>query len=173
MDRQRRHLAIAGAAAAGLALAAGGAWWARGRPAQQLPEGLQLALLDGRRLGRAELRGQVLLVNFWATSCAVCVAEMPDLAALHLRWQPRGLQTFAVAMPYDPPARVAAFAEQRQLPFGVVIDLGGAVSRGLGPVEATPTTLLVDRDGRIVERVLGRPDFAALDRRIGALLGAA
>lgn len=172
MNRQRRHLAIA-AGAAGLAIVAGGAWWHGGRGARALPQDLQFTLLDGRRLGHGDLQGQVLLVNFWATSCAVCVAEMPELAALHQRWQPRGLQTFAVAMPYDPPARVAAFAEQRQLPFGVVIDLGGQVSRGLGPVEATPTTLLVDRRGRIVERVLGRPDFAALDRRIGALLAAA
>jgi peroxiredoxin len=77
-----------------------------------------------------------------------------------------------VAMPYDPPARVANFAEQRQLPFGVVIDLGGAVVKQLGPVSGTPTTLLVDPQGRIVERIVGRPDFAALDRRIGQLLGA-
>ena len=171
MDRQRRHLATAAAIGA-LGLAVGGAWWGLTRPAGTLPDDLLLTLLDGRRLGRADLQGQVLLVNFWATSCAVCVAEMPELAALHQRWQGRGLRTFAVAMPYDPPARVAAFAEQRQLPFGVVIDLGGAVTRGLGPVEATPTTLLVDRRGRIVERLLGRPDFAALDRRIGALLAA-
>lgn len=172
MDRHRRHLATA-AAIGGLGLAIGGAWWGLTRQARALPDDLQLTLLDGRRLGRGDLQGRVLLVNFWATSCAVCVAEMPELAALHQRWAPRGLQTLAVAMPYDPPARVAAFAEQRRLPFGVVIDLGGAVSRGLGPVEATPTTLLVDRSGRIVERVLGRPDFAALDRRIGALLAAA
>lgn len=172
MDRPRRHLATA-AAIGGLGLAVGGAWWSLTRQARWLPDDLQLTLLDGRRLGRADLQGRVLLVNFWATSCAVCVAEMPELAALHRRWQPRGLQTLAVAMPYDPPARVATFAEQRQLPFDVVIDLGGAVSRGLGPVEATPTTLLVDRSGRIVERVMGRPDFAALDRRIGTLLAAA
>jgi len=171
MDRQRRHLAIA-TGVGGLVLASGAAWWTWGHSAARLPDDLSVTLLDGRRLDRQALQGRVLLVNFWATSCAVCVAEMPEFTALHQRWHGRGLQTLAVAMPYDPPARVANFAEQRQLPFGVVIDLGGVVVRQLGPVTGTPTTLLVDATGRIVERIVGRPDFAALDRRIGTLLGA-
>ena len=68
---------------------------------------LALADLDGRRVDLAALRGQVVLVNFWATSCTTCVAEMPQLMALHQRFQPRAFETLAVAMSYDPPARVS------------------------------------------------------------------
>lgn len=130
-------------------------------------------LLDGSRHNSAALRGQVLLLNFWATSCAVCVKDMPQLAATHRQFAAQGLQTLAVAMQYDAPALVADFAEKRQLPFGVVIDNTGAVARAFGEVKATPTTLLVNRAGRIVWRHEGEPSFAQLRSRIATLLAAA
>jgi thiol-disulfide isomerase/thioredoxin len=133
----------------------------------------EYTLLDGTRESLVGMRGRVLLVNFWATTCGVCIAEMPGFVALHQRRAAQGLVTRAVAMPYDPPARVAVFAEQRALPFGVVIDLGGAVVRAAGGVQATPTTLLVGRDGRVRQRIVGRPDFAALDAEVARALGAA
>jgi peroxiredoxin len=127
-------------------------------------------LLDGSRHSSAALRGQVLLLNFWATSCAVCVKEMPQLAATHRQFASQGLQTLAVAMQYDAPALVADFTEKRQLPFGVVIDNTGAVARAFGDVTATPTTLLVNRAGRIVWRHEGEPSFPRLQARIAQLL---
>lgn len=141
----------------------------RGEPAPDLA----YTLLDGSRSSTAALRGQVVLVNFWATSCAVCVREMPQIVATHERFAARGLQTLAVAMQYDAPAAVAAFAERRRLPFGVVIDNTGSVARGLGPVQGTPTLLLIDRQGRVAQRIVGAPDFAALHARIEALLAEA
>ncbi len=127
-------------------------------------------LLDGSRHNSAALRGQVLMLNFWATSCAVCVKEMPKLAATHRQFAAQGLQTLAVAMQYDAPALVADFTEKRQLPFGVVIDNTGAVARAFGDVKATPTTLLVNRAGRIVWRHEGEPSFPKLRARIAQLL---
>ena len=130
-------------------------------------------LLDGSRSNSQALRGQVLLVNFWATSCASCVKEMPSLMATHQRFSSRGLRTLAVAMSYDPPARVASFAESRQLPFGVVIDNTGAIARAWGDVKVTPTTFLVDRQGLIAERYVGEPDFAAVNGLVERLLAQA
>lgn len=127
-------------------------------------------LLDGTRAHSDALRGQVVLVNFWATTCAVCVQEMPELVATHRRHAARGLQTLAVAMAYDPPASVAMFAERRALPFGVVIDNTGAIAQAFGPIEGTPTTLLIDRQGQIVRRWLGKPDFEDLNARVERLL---
>ena len=127
-------------------------------------------LLDGTRARSQALQGQVLLVNFWATSCGICVQEMPQLAALHQRFAPRGLQTLAVAMQYDPPARVADFAHSRQLPFGVVIDNTGAIARSFGSLRGTPTTFVFDRRGRVATRVEGQPDFDALGALIDHLL---
>jgi peroxiredoxin len=127
-------------------------------------------LLDGSRHNSAALRGQVWLVNFWATSCVACVQKMPGLVATHRQFAAQGLQTLAVAMAYDAPARVASFAEQRQLPFGVVIDNTGAVARAFGDVKATPTTLLVSRAGRIVWRHEGQASWPQLQARIAQLL---
>jgi peroxiredoxin len=127
-------------------------------------------LLDGRAAQSSALRGQVVLVNFWATTCAVCVAEMPQLIATHQRFAARGLQTLAVAVQYDPPARVVGFAEARGLPFDVVIDNTGRIARSFGDVAATPTTFVIDRRGRIARRWVGSPDFAVLHGLIETLL---
>ncbi|MFY9511781.1 MAG: TlpA disulfide reductase family protein [Rubrivivax sp.] len=130
-------------------------------------------LLDGRKASSAELRGKVLLLNFWATSCVTCVAEMPKIIATHNKFQARAYDTLAVAMRYDPPAYVASFAETRQLPFGVVIDNTGAIAKGFGDVQLTPTTFLLDKKGGIVKRYVGEPDFAALHQLIEQLIAEA
>lgn len=129
-------------------------------------------LLDGTQHSSADWRGKVVLVNFWATTCASCVHEMPQIAALHARFKPLGLETVAVSMRYDAPASVVHYATTRRLPFGVAIDNTGAIAQGFGDVEATPTTFLIDKRGRIVDRFVGTPDFAALGERIERLLAA-
>ena len=154
-------------AAAGLAGAAGGC-----SRRDAAPE-FSYSLLDGRKGSTRELRGKVLLVNFWATSCVTCVKEMPELVATHLKFRERGFETLAVAMSYDPPAYVARFAETRQLPFGVVIDNTGAIAAGFGDVKLTPTTFLIDKRGGIVKRYVGEPDFPALHALVDKLLAEA
>lgn len=127
-------------------------------------------LLDGSKGSTEAMRGKVLLVNFWATSCTTCVAEMPQIVATHEKFKARGYETVAVAMSYDPPAYVARFAETRKLPFGVAIDNTGVIAKSFGDVQMTPTTFLIDKQGRVVKRYLGAPDFAALHTLIGELL---
>jgi peroxiredoxin len=127
-------------------------------------------LLDGTPANTAALQGRVVMVNFWATTCAVCVQEMPQLVTTHNMFSARGLHTLAVAMSYDPPAYVVDFAQRKQLPFSVVIDNTGSVARSYGDIQGTPTTLLINRQGRIVQRYVGAPDFQALQQRIDGLL---
>jgi peroxiredoxin len=129
-------------------------------------------LLDGRRVGTDDLRGKVVLVNFWATSCATCLRKMPQLASMHLALHHRGLETIAVAMRHDPPALVSHFAETRRLPFAVAIDNTGSIARGFGDVRLTPTTFVIDRRGDIAARIVGEPDFDALQRLVERLLAA-
>jgi peroxiredoxin len=129
--------------------------------------------LDGSVGSSQALRGQVLLVNFWASNCAPCVREMPAFVALHRSCAGRGLQTLAVSMRDDPPARVADFAAARRLPFDVVIDNTGAIAAAFGDVRLTPTTFVIDRRGTIVRRVVGEADFAALQTLVTRLLGEA
>ena len=129
-------------------------------------------LLDGSSQTTADLKGKVTLVNFWATSCTTCVAEMPQLVATHDKFKARGYETIAVAMQYDPPSYVVNFAETRKLPFKVAIDNTGAVARAWGDVKLTPTTYIVNKQGEIVKRYVGAPDFAELHKLIEKLLAA-
>jgi peroxiredoxin len=138
--------------------------------ARQAVPTVAYTLLDGTPSSTHALRGKVVLVNFWATTCVVCVHEMPRIVATHHKFKARGLETLAVAMSHDPPASVAHFAQARGLPFGVVIDNTGAVARSFGDVRLTPTTLLINRRGEIVKRYVGEPDFAALHRLVETLL---
>ena len=130
-------------------------------------------LLDGSRTSTDDLRGKVVLVNFWATDCVTCVKEMPQIVATHEKYKSRGYETVAVAMSYDPPAYVINFAESRKLPFGVAIDNTGTIAKSFGEVRLTPTSVLIDKRGRIVKRYVGEPDFAALHQLVEKLLAEA
>ena len=127
-------------------------------------------LLDGSRKTANDLKGRVTLVNFWATSCAVCVAEMPKITAAYDKFHSRGFDVLAVAMKYDPPSYVMNYTETRKLPFDVAIDNTGSVAQAWGDVRLTPTSFVVNRRGEIVKRYVGEPDFAELDRLIESLL---
>ena len=129
-------------------------------------------LLDGSKINTASLKGKVTLVNFWATSCTTCVAEMPKIIATYDKYKTKGFDTVAVAMSYDPPAYVVNYAETRKLPFKVAIDNTGAVAKAWDEVKLTPTTYIVDKQGQIVKRYVGEPDFAELHVLIEKLLAA-
>jgi thiol-disulfide isomerase/thioredoxin len=127
-------------------------------------------MLDGSKRDEASFKGKVTLVNFWATSCASCVSEMPRLVSTYEKYKPGGFDTIAVAMSYDPPSYVVNFAQTRQLPFGVAIDNTGAIAKAWGEVKLTPTTYLVNKRGEVVKRYTGEPDFVELHQLIEKLL---
>ncbi len=131
---------------------------------------VQYVLLNGEQRDSNQWQGKVMLVNFWATSCATCVKEMPEIVATHEKFKARGFDTLAVAMSYDPPAYVARFAESRKLPFGVAIDNTGNIAKQFGEIRLTPTTLLINKRGEVIKRYVGEPDFAALHGLIEQLL---
>jgi len=141
--------------------------------AREQAPAVDYVLLNGQKASSQDWRGKVMLVNFWATSCATCVKEMPQIIATHDKFKARGLDTVAVAMSYDPPAFVAKYAETRKLPFGVAIDNTGTLAQAFGSVQMTPTTFLINKRGEIVKRFVGEPDFAALHGLIEQLLAEA
>jgi peroxiredoxin len=129
-----------------------------------------MVLLDGSQHTTQAMKGKVTLVNFWATSCTTCVAEMPQVIDTYHKFKTQGFDTVAVAMSYDPPSYVVNFAQTRALPFKVAIDNTGAVAKAWGDVKLTPTTYIVNKRGDIVKRYVGAPDFAALHQLIAQLL---
>lgn len=148
---------IAALAAVAISLGAGAALMHR----SAAPE-VRFATLSGEHLATHDLRGKVLLVNFWSTSCVSCVEEMPKMAATYKKFAPRGYEMIAVAMSYDPPNQVAEFAQKHALPFQVSFDGDGSIARDFGDVRATPTSFVIDKRGRILKRYLGEPDWSEL-----------
>lgn len=126
--------------------------------------------LQGETIRSAELRGKVVLVNFWATTCASCIRKMPMLVSTHEKFAGRSFETIAVAMDYDLPSQVKAYAERTGLPFKVALDVGGGVAHGFDGVRLTPTTFLMDKRGHIVHKYLGEPDFDKLHVLLDKLL---
>ncbi len=126
--------------------------------------------LEGRSIALDDLRGKVVLVNFWATSCPGCIKEMPGMVETYKQYKERGFEIIAVAMSYDPPNYVVNFVQTRQLPFPVALDVDGAHARAFGNVQLTPTSFIIGKDGRILEQKLGELDFvtlkALLDREL-------
>lgn len=153
-------------------LAAAGWWLLRGPGFGAAPQ-TSFVLLDGSTENTSAWRGKVVLVNFWATSCTTCVAEMPKIIATHDKYHARGYETVAVAMNYDPPSYVVNFAQTRKLPFKVAFDNTGEAALAWGDVRLTPTTYLLNKQGEIVKRYVGEPDFAELHRLIEELLAQA
>lgn len=133
---------------------------------------VQFREITGKQTTMQELRGKVVLVNFWATSCATCIKEMPDLVRTYNRYKEQGLDFVAVAMDYDPPNYVLNYAQTRQLPFRVALDVKGEVAKAFGDVKLTPTTFVIDKRGNIIKRYLGEPDFAELHQLIDKALAA-
>lgn len=128
--------------------------------------GVTFTALTGEKISTGALRGRVVLVNFWATDCPICVKEMPRMVRTYNKYQKQGLEVIAVAMRHDPPNYVIHFAEKNALPFKVALDPMGEAAKAFGDVRLTPTTILIDKRGNMVTRILGEPDFAKLDALI-------
>jgi len=130
-----------------------------------------LTTIKGEKIALSSLKGRVVLVNFWAPSCAPCVHEMPMLAETYARLHARGFDVIAVAASYDPPNIVVDYAETRHLPFAVALDIDDDAAQAFGGLRAVPSTFLIGRDGRVVERVDGALDPAKLQQSLERQLG--
>lgn len=164
---RRQHLALTASWMTGAVL--GTAWLGGCTPGDAAPD-VHYTLLDGTKSNLSGQRGNVVLVNFWATSCTTCVHEMPQVISTYQKFKDQGFKTLAVAMSYDAPAYVDNFAKSRALPFDVAIDNTGDIAKQFGDVRLTPTSFLIDKKGTIVKKYVGEPDFTALHTLIGQLL---
>lgn len=154
-----------------IVLAAGVLLWQSGNPGKAAPD-VTYHTLDGRALSSEALRGKVVLVKFWATSCVTCVQQMPGTAEVFEKLGPQGYEVIAVAMDYDPIEYVRNFTEKRKLPFTVAHDASGEIAQAFGNVQLTPTAFLIDKQGRIVKRYLGNYDKDAFVRTVEQALAA-
>lgn len=137
-------------------------WVGRAIPDLSVPD------LDGVRVSLRDLRGRVVVLEFWATWCKPCVQAMPEVGALAKKWEGRGVVVLGVNVDRAPDAgpRVRALAGDRGAGFRHLDD-DGALERGLG-IAALPTTIVIDREGvvRHVQLGYGSGSFASLEGAI-------
>ena len=91
---------------------------------------------------------------------------MPRVIETHRKFAPHGLETVAVAVRHDDPVRVADYAARRALPFKVALDRSGEVAKRFGSVRITPTTFLIDKQGRMLRRYIGEPKWDELHQLV-------
>lgn len=134
----------------------------------QVPD-LVLETLDGTTLSMAELRGKVTLLNFWATWCGPCRAEIPDLVALQEEYGD-SLQIIGISEDEGPIDNVRAFAETYRINYPIVMSTP-EIQRAFPGVVALPTSLVVDREGRVVQRHVGLLDASRTEHQTRFLAG--
>lgn len=134
---------------------------------------LELTTITGEKIKLESLRGQPMLITFWATSCSGCVKEMPHLIDLNNTYAPRGLRIIGISMPYDRPDHVMEMARQKKLPYSIAMDINKEAVKAFGDVSLTPTTFLVSSNGVIVRKKIGEFNVQKFKKHIELLLAPA
>jgi peroxiredoxin len=129
---------------------------------------LELARLDGGTWRMADHRGQVVLVNYWATWCGPCWEETPGLIRLSNELGPKGLAVVGVAIDEGGEAKVRKFVDEFRVPYPVVMP--ERMSQMEFGMEGVPTTILVDRQGRVAKTYVGAVRQADFSEDVGVLL---
>lgn len=126
---------------------------------------LVLKDLAGNEVKLSDYKGKVVLLNFWATWCAPCRAEIPAFLRLREQYQDRGLEVIGVSLDEEASDVVSDFATQLHINYPILIGTPEAV-KAYGPIDQIPTTFIVDRQGRVHSRHLGMMSFDRIERAI-------
>jgi peroxiredoxin len=129
---------------------------------QMLQEGtrsidFELQDLNGKKVSLSSFKGKVVFLNFWATWCPPCRAEMPSMQRLYTRFKAKGLVVLAVNLQEDA-GTVRRFMAANKLSFPVLLDSSGRVGATYG-AESIPITYLVGRDGSVLAGVMGAMEW--------------
>jgi thiol-disulfide isomerase/thioredoxin len=117
------------------------------------PYDFNLALLGGGNVSLSSFRGKVVILNFWATWCPPCRTEMPSMETLYQHYKDQGLEMLAVNIRENRNI-VQRFIRSNNYTFPILMDVDGRVA-GIYGIEAIPTTFIIDREGKIIGRLVG------------------
>lgn len=130
--------------------------------------GFPLPDLKGKMMGPDDYRGKVVLVNFWATWCPPCREEIPDFVEIYKQYHGQGLEILGVAIDDEGATVVKPYAEQVKINYPVLI--GNDNLAVTYEIQGIPTTLVLDREGKVHQRLVGQRRRADLEKLIKSLL---
>jgi thiol-disulfide isomerase/thioredoxin len=125
--------------------------------------------LRGRSVRSDDLKGKVLVINFWATWCVPCLAEMPYLVKLQKEYGPRGLQIVGITFPPTDRAKARRMVKRLKVNYTILFGSDKTAS-DYDAGEVLPTTVIVDREGRIRARILGILEPEEFDEKVKPLM---
>lgn len=128
-----------------------------------------LKTADGKTIELKKLQGKVVIVNFWATWCGPCKAEIPGFLDVYKQYKSKGLEIVGISLDQDGWKPVKPFMERYKITYPVVVG-DGELADAYGGIEAIPTTFVVDKKGNIVTHHLGYLDKQAFEKLIKGLL---
>jgi len=178
--------ALAGAAAVGLAVLmaagcggkGGGGGTASREPGRGGPAGnegtvapdFKLPSIDGRSVSLSDFKGKVVVVNFWATWCPPCRAEIPDFVRMQAKYRARGLEFVGLSLDAEGARAVRPFAEEHDVNYPMLV-ANDQVANQYGGIMGIPTSFVIDRQGKIVKRFVGYTDPKVCESTLEELLG--
>ena len=138
------------------------------KPGQPAPA-WQLKDLEGKLVKSSDYRGKVVILDFWATWCPPCRAEIPSFVELQKQYGKDGLVVLGVSLDKEGPAAVKKFMTKTPMNYGIVM-ADDKIAEAYGGIEAIPTTFIIDRQGKIVAKHVGLTDKAEFEKEIKPLL---
>ena len=134
-----------------------------------IDENLNFTFTSGTKKNISEFQGKPLLLTFWSINCPVCITEIPKISKLRKEFYPDLSEVIAVNIPQDPPPAIFQTIKKFNIDYPVALDVQGDISKAIGGIKATPFSLLLNKEGKIVYRAYGELNTQDLRTRIKAL----
>ncbi|MGH7680354.1 MAG: TlpA family protein disulfide reductase [Candidatus Eiseniibacteriota bacterium] len=131
--------------------------------------------LEGKTVKNTDFLGKVVILDFWATWCGPCKAEIPHLIALQDKYKGQGLEIVGVSLDEGGVNDVKPFAEEQKINYTMLVTSGGPsapAAKAYGGITGIPTTFVIDKKGTIVKKFLGYTDPEVFEATIQPLLAA-
>lgn len=130
---------------------------------------VKLTFTDGQTAQLADLHGKPVVLNFWSVNCPICIAEMADWNKLHPQLTEQGAVLLGVSIPQDPPPVIMETLQILKPNFPTLFDVHGELSKLFHTQDITPTTIILDREGKIATRMVGELDSDSIKATLTTL----